>query len=145
MQRDEFEKLRNDVLAEAFGISSQKRKGYAGDDRGQDVLANFKRVAERIGITKYQALDVYFMKHVDSLNNAIKQNPYAPVDPSEHMRGRIIDTINYALLLAALLEEDRLLRQETEDDEEIEEIPSPYGRSSGHACDYTCVGGRCVP
>jgi hypothetical protein len=80
-----------------------KGKAYAGE---QDSLANFKRNAERLGLTKYQIWAVYFNKHIDSINNAIQQNPDAPVDNSEGIKSRIVDIHNYIDLLYCLLEED---------------------------------------
>ena len=81
-----------------------KGKAYAGEG---DSLANFKRNAERLGLTKYQIWAVYFNKHVDSINNAIQQNPNCPVDESEGLRGRIVDARTYLSILQCLLEEDR--------------------------------------
>lgn len=77
-----------------------KGKSYAGTE---DSLANFKRNAERLGMTPFQVWAIYFNKHIDSINNAIKENPEHPVDSSESIRGRIIDTINYATILECLL------------------------------------------
>lgn len=89
------------IYSEAKQIMLSKGKSYAGT--GQDSLANFKRNAERLGMSKYQIWAVYFNKHIDSINSAIAANPDNPVDFSESIRGRVIDVINYATILECLL------------------------------------------
>ena len=92
------------LLEKALAVLEGKGKAYAGD---KDVLLNFKRNAERLGMTKYQIWAVYANKHIDSVNNAIADNPSAPVDATEGLEGRIIDIINYHLILHAMLSEDK--------------------------------------
>ncbi len=87
----------------ATKMGDTKNKSYAGQG---DTLANFKRNAEALGLTKYQIWLVYFNKHIDSVNNAIKDNPSNPVDASESLTGRIIDIIVYSAILYCLLYED---------------------------------------
>lgn len=92
-----------DLLKEAASTAYAKGKAYSGED---DSLANFKRNAERLGATKYQILAIYLNKHLDSIMNAIKENPEFPVDSTEGMRGRIIDAVNYLTILWSLIQED---------------------------------------
>lgn len=82
----------------------KKGKAYAGDE---DALDNFKRNAKLLGLTPFQVWAVYFNKHIDSINNAIKQNPSNPVDQSEGLDGRIADVITYATILGCLLKEKK--------------------------------------
>lgn len=92
------------VSEEVKNISLSKGKSYAGNG---DCLANFKRNALNLGLTKYQIWGVYFNKHIDSINNAIKIQPESPHDDSEGMESRIIDAITYLILLLCLQVEDR--------------------------------------
>ena len=92
------------LMAEEIEVSLAKEKSYAGRD---DTLANFKRIAERCGVSKYIVWQIYANKHFDSIDNAIKVNPDAPVDESEGLRGRIIDARNYLAILLCLLTEDK--------------------------------------
>lgn len=92
------------TFSHCVNILKAKGKSYAGD---KDTLMNFKRNAEHLGLSKYQILQVYFNKHIDSINNAIKENPNFPEDHSEGMEGRIYDVINYAILLQCMLIEDQ--------------------------------------
>lgn len=100
---DERQKLTSKLFEQAMSMGDKKNKSYA--DRA-DTLANFKRIAERLGLTKYQVWATYCNKHIDSINNAIKDNPDLPTDASESMQGRIIDVIVYSAILYCLLYED---------------------------------------
>lgn len=91
------------LYEEANQVMLAKGKSYAGT--GLDSLANFKRNAERLGLSPFQIWAVYFNKHIDSINSAIQGNPNAPIDFSESLRGRILDVINYATILECLLNE----------------------------------------
>lgn len=81
-----------------------KGTAYSGET---DANANFKRNAEKLGMTKYQVLSIYMNKHMDGINNAIKFNPEFPEEKTEGMRGRILDAINYLAILLTLIEEDK--------------------------------------
>lgn len=105
MTIEERQEIVQGIYNEAGEIMLSKGKSYAGT--GLDSLANFKRNAERLGLTPYQIWAVYFNKHVDSINSAIQGNPNAPVDFSESLRGRILDVINYATILECLLQETK--------------------------------------
>lgn len=91
------------LVADENAIIQSKGKAYAGTG---DVLDNFKRNAESLGLTKYQVWAVYFGKHIDSIRNAIRQNPEHPIDGSEGMDSRIVDVRAYAGLLQCMLDED---------------------------------------
>ncbi len=103
-QNDRLE-ISKSIFKESLGLMYSKGKAYAGD---VDSLANFKRNATRLGLTKYQVWGVYFNKHIDSMNNAISQNPERPIDLTEGLRGRILDAITYLCILQCLLTEDAL-------------------------------------
>lgn len=103
MTIEERTNITKDIFKEVLDVSVSKGKAYAGDG---DSLANFKRNAERLGLSKYQIWAVYFNKHIDSINNAIAQNADQPIDKTEGLRGRIIDAVTYLCILGALLTED---------------------------------------
>lgn len=97
----DYDALRHSLLQYADNIQTAKRPGYTTGS--EDVLANFKRVADRIGLSPGQAWAVYFLKHIDAITS-IMTKPHLPV--SEEPRGRFADAINYLQLGYALLEED---------------------------------------
>lgn len=86
-------------------IAQSKGAAYAGNG---DVLENFKRNAKALGLSPYQIWAVYFNKHMDAINNAIKATPDQPVDHSEGLQGRILDARTYLGLLSCLLQEGNI-------------------------------------
>jgi len=100
MTLKERQRIAKDRFAKCAKLLMTKGKDYAGD---QDALSNFKGIAHRLGISKYQVWSVYFMKHVRAIINSIKANPENPQVESEPLEERITDVINYAVLLEALL------------------------------------------
>ena len=112
---------RLEILKDRFAVCekvfAEKGDSYAG--KQGDALSNFKIVAELVGITPYQVQLVYFLKHVLSITNAVKDNPNHPVDASEGNDGRVTDVINYAILFECLYKErakiDRLKAEVMDD------------------------------
>lgn len=100
MNHATYQKHANDLDALATSIADAKRPGYTlGDD---DVLRNFKAVAERMGVTPMQAWGVYFLKHIDAITSLAK-DPAIP--QAEAIEGRFADAINYLKLGFALVNE----------------------------------------
>ena len=82
-------------------VAQAKGKDYTGQD--EDVLKNFKTVAERAGLKPLQVWMVFFLKQVDAIASAVKF-PDSP--PSEPISQRFIDLHNYTNLgLALFLDE----------------------------------------
>ena len=103
MNRSDFEKVRNELLDEAFQISKAKGQDYSRNN--EDVLYNFKSVAERLGIHSVDTLMIYMMKHQDAIETFVKVKGQSESEP---IRQRIIDNINYLTLLYALLIDEGL-------------------------------------
>jgi len=104
--RERFFRLIEDGNARRAEIARKKGKAYSGQE---DPFSNFKRNAERLGLTKYQVWSIYAAKHIDSIFNAIKSNPQSPRDESEGLQGRVDDCIVYLNLLLGMLSEDGLI------------------------------------
>ncbi len=86
-----------------FPVMAVKGEDYAGTDHQPDVNLNFKKAADRWGITVLQAWGVYFGKHVDAIETFVRKGG---VDSqSEPVLGRITDAVNYLFILLALLED----------------------------------------
>jgi hypothetical protein len=100
MNPTDFEKLRTVLLQDAERLSERKGADYAEE---ADVLANFKNTAKALGITEHQAWAVHFCKHTSAVLSYCKKGNVA----SEPIRDRLIDVINYAVLLWALSEEKK--------------------------------------
>jgi hypothetical protein len=93
------------LIAECRAVMASKEVDYASKE---DTMANFKRNGAKTGLTKYQVWQVYFGKHIDSIDNAIKYHPQNPETEtkSEPLRTRVIDAINYLTILVNLMDED---------------------------------------
>lgn len=78
-------------------VTVAKRHDYTGND--DDVLKNFKAIAERAGLTALQVWTVYMLKQIDAVTSAVKF-PGSP--PSEPISQRFIDIHNYTNLGLAL-------------------------------------------
>lgn len=100
-RKDSTDKL----WAECLAVMGTKEVDYASK---ADTMANFKRNAERSGLSKYLVWLVYFGKHCDSIFNAVKYHPDNPATEtkSEPLRSRVVDAINYLTILVNLMDED---------------------------------------
>jgi hypothetical protein len=116
MTREDLNNLSKKLIEKALAISQSKGREYAGNEN--DALGNFKRGAVNVGVNPETVLFIYLSKHIDSLNTFVKDlegvKDLALVEGklSEPIAGRIIDVINYCLLLNGLLEERRALRRD---------------------------------
>lgn len=100
MTQAEYDVVAGELMALAREIEDSKRPGYTAGS--EDVLSNFKRVAERAGISTEQAWAVYFLKHVDAVLSILTR-PDLPV--SEAAPGRFADGVNYLRLGFAIWRE----------------------------------------
>lgn len=101
MKHKQFELLAEHILQEAKETRTGKGRDYTRDS--DDALANFKRCGERIGVTPQKALLIYMSKHSDAIETYIKTGGQSESEP---IKTRIIDNINYLLLLWGLIEEE---------------------------------------
>ena len=90
------------VLKIAREIALLKGRAYEVDG---DSLHTFKQ-GEKLGMTKFQSWYLMFDKHICAIQQAIKSNPEAPIETTEGMSGRIVDSIVYLGILFAMLEEE---------------------------------------
>lgn len=89
----------NKLFDEAEITLSQKSGDYA--DAG-DVLSAFRYAAEEVAVTKQQVWAIFFMKHVRAILAYAREGKVE----SEPLRQRIIDAINYLVLLSLMEETD---------------------------------------
>lgn len=76
-------------------------KGHDYRSGSSDHFANFKRNADRLGLTSQQVWAVYANKHHDAVMTYIREGDVQ----SEPIVGRIGDLISYLFILAAYAEE----------------------------------------
>lgn len=100
MNRRDLEALMDTVFAEIKAINQSKGKEYATE---HDALQNFKD-GIAWGISPKQNLMVAMNKHYRSIHSYLK---LGKVLSNENIEGRINDLILYAVLLRALIEEEK--------------------------------------
>jgi ABC-type antimicrobial peptide transport system permease subunit len=111
MERNKYEEIRKELFELACNTSKVKGNDYT---RGsEDVLANFKNVANKLNLDPKQVLLVYMDKHQDAIANYIKSNGQSESEP---IKMRIVDNINYLFLLYGLIEEqkDKIIEENRE-------------------------------
>ncbi len=114
MTSEEFNNHVEEILTIVKGLLVKKRGEYADDD---DVLRNFKNAAKlRPGFTPEQALEAYSLKHAVSLNDIIEgvasfveTTSSGKKVPKEIFYEKLIDYINYLILLSAVYEDQGYL------------------------------------
>jgi len=102
MIRSDYEKAKAELLNKAEEIENAKRPAYTCGN--EDVLHNFKTVAERLGTTTFQTWGTYFLKHIDAIT-ALAKSPEIP--QAEEISGRFADAINYLKLGWAIHQEGK--------------------------------------
>jgi hypothetical protein len=101
MNKAEFHEMLIEARARQDAILTNKGVEYTqgAEDRG----ANFKRVAEQLGVSPLVVWYIYFHKHVDALASYAK---YGQIHSTEGILGRFDDAINYLYLGAMLAVEN---------------------------------------
>ena len=101
-----------------LNIMRTKGLSYANE---QDCLANFKNAAKEAGTTPEQAMIIYIIKPIQSIRNVIIRNPDNPtVADGEAIRGRVMDIINYIVLMLLRAKERAAARDEKQEGNEHE-------------------------
>lgn len=100
MDYEKYKEYRKTLLKEAISISDAKGEDYRIGS--SDAHENFKAVDKRLGQDAMDVLAVYMLKHQDAITNYIKTKGQSESEP---IRQRIIDNINYLVLLGGLIEE----------------------------------------
>ena len=99
MNEKEYQFMREDFLKKTLKLSDDKRIEYTEGHHNSNVLWNFENIAKTLGLSPMKVLSVYLMKHTSSLFNYFKDGK----EYSESIEGRIMDIINYLLLLLAMI------------------------------------------
>lgn len=113
MRTEQFEEVINNRIETCKSVLCSKAEEYATDDR----LHNFKIAGELQKCTPVKALGGMMSKHTVSVYDLIEDYEQGKAISKEMWDEKIGDSINYLLLLTALLEDennaraDRLLRQ----------------------------------
>ena len=99
MTSKEYEFMREKFLSETLELSDAKRIEYTEGNHETNVLWNFEHIGKTLGLTPMKVLSVYLQKHISSLLNYLKTEKVY----TESIEGRIMDMINYLLLLLCMI------------------------------------------
>lgn len=134
IDQHEFKKILEDTYLSLVVLTDTKGVEYAGAG-STNQHANIDRLSDKLGIHPMKILSVLMTKHLDAIDNYIK-NIDAVVRPalSESIEGRIDDAILYLILLKAMVERYRVLRSLDND-----------RRSTGNAPDFRGYVGSSGP
>lgn len=119
MSRDELFNLYDEIVQEARDTMSAKNQDYAW---GGDCLANLREAAHDVELEPELVWYVYFNKQVQ----AIKSHANGKVLQSESLRSRIVDCINFLVLLEGL-----------DKDRDKEEIAVKFDRAGENGSAHT--------
>lgn len=104
MTNEGFETMLNDTFDKIKSVLLAKADEYAADG---DRLHNFKRAAHLQGKTPVGALSGMMCKHTVSIYDLIEVYEEGRAIEPELWDEKIIDSINYLILLRAVLREER--------------------------------------
>ena len=104
MDAKTFETLANNRVAQCLITLNEKGEEYS---RSGDRLWNFKRAAAKTGTTPAEALMGMKVKHDVSIDDMVTMLTRGVVPSPEMVAEKIVDSINYLLLLEGLIEEAR--------------------------------------
>ena len=99
MTNKQRELIINEILKRAYDLRQTKGQEYASDE---DVNAMFKRNRD-LGISDLQCVGVFLDKHYQAIRNYIKTKRVL----SESITERIVDMVNYLLILNSIIEENQ--------------------------------------
>ncbi len=102
MTNEVFYKLLDEMTIAEREIMVGKGREYTIGSK--DKLQNFKDVARQTGLEPIKVWSVYFLKHIASIQNYVKDGVEASTEPIE---GRIMDARNYLALLAGIIKEKK--------------------------------------
>jgi arsenate reductase-like glutaredoxin family protein len=113
METKKFDIILATIFDNCKKVLCSKGREYQNTEKDDtNVFANFERAGLDLGMNKEEVLWVYFAKHKDSISKFIKDMRNKSIfeieeNLSEPIDGRILDAINYLLLLQAMISERR--------------------------------------
>lgn len=94
----------NSIMISCKNVLDSKNKEYSKRD---NPFENFEATAREAGISVCQAWLVFFKKHIDSISSWCRVEK---VFSNETIEGRIIDAINYLVMLYAYIQEKKNIK-----------------------------------
>jgi len=129
---ERFNKLHEEFLSKSQEILTWKREEYAPSD---DRLENFRTVGNFLDKKPSVIALIYLLKHIQSIAVAVITGVFVwawEKDGGEALKQRIVDAINYLLLLAACIDEESEAKYE----------PMSAVRTTGKSEKAAALGGQ---
>jgi len=124
MNSVEFDKQIQEMFDNCKNTLIKKGREYQSTaNLGENVFANFQRGAQNVGTNQETVLYIYLNKHIDSISTFIKDmNSGKSITEvqaalTEPLNSRIMDAINYLLLLNSMINEDLEKESKTSNDD----------------------------
>ncbi len=103
MTDSQFKTIFNDIMARCQATLAQKKDEYtSGDDR----LSQFKNAGKLMSVTPVEAVRGLMVKHTTSIYDLISHHISGKKPPKDMWVEKIVDHINYLILLYAVLHEE---------------------------------------
>lgn len=99
MTKLELEKIADNLVGDSMKLMGLKNSDYTCGKADEDALFNFNFISNTVDQSPMVVWSIYFLKHVLAV---IKYTKSGFVE-SEGIKGRLMDIINYAILLYALI------------------------------------------
>tara|TARA_R110001599_G_scaffold255430_1_gene455627 strand:- start:2543 stop:2896 length:354 start_codon:yes stop_codon:yes gene_type:complete len=106
MQNDTFFLIAEKFFKNCLEVSKAKGEEYTVGS-GQK-FTNFESIGERLSLSREEVLMVYLLKHIDSIRYYILHGTEAS---DEKIDGRILDAVNYLVLLYGMIYEKEHINQ----------------------------------
>lgn len=106
MQNDTFFMIAEKFFERCLEVSKAKGEEYTIGTG--EKFKNFESVGERLGLSAEKVLMVYLLKHMDSIRYYILHGKEAS---DESIDGRILDAVNYLVLLYGILYEKEHIKK----------------------------------
>ncbi len=90
--------IENVILPQVKDTRDEGQKEYASCNGGDNVFANFERIANLLQVSKEKVLVTYLLKHIEGIVADINGHN----SQREPVEGRIKDSIVYLMLLWAM-------------------------------------------
>lgn len=108
MKQETFNRYANGLMSMAGKVRNLKMEEYMAEE---DRLANFRKAANLSGVSVPKAIAGMMVKHTVSIFDMIEDefgcDPVDPISSIEIWREKLVDQINYLLLLYASVREER--------------------------------------
>jgi hypothetical protein len=143
MTDKEFNTIVDETFTTCERLLTVKKFDYAGGDR--DRLHNFKVIARRRGITSEMACNLLTLKHETALDDYVDDIDRGVVKRTQEWREKILDIINYHVLLLALVIERHNSGPVVDDDPVLAKVDNPVERDDCGKIDSRSLSKSSVP